>query len=473
MIKHSIKGLYCFIDEVRNCRCKEDEEKKVLQEIIKIKKKFNEKNITNYKRKKYIWKLIYCHILGYGISLSYLDIIKLISSNNFSDKYCGYTALSLLVDENNEMLNIMVSTIKADIKNNDEKINFLAFHFATNIYKKRHDLLLRGKNDFEIFKFLDQNLNEINMFNIFAYLNLLYVIILIFQKYESMYYYIKKEEKKKNSLEEKNDDILKREELKFDNSSSSSGSSNHSRRISLHIKNELKKKRSKSNIYLNEQNFLYNDLKKVDKILEIESECTFNIEEIDFYEIKKYINKYIHFILNVLYLILDENLKIDEGFYYSHVRYPFLLIKCLQMIQLYDVHNLSQTTINNINDIMYKIISKPYRKLQGRLGNENNPLNNNIPNNNRHTIANHFNSTNNNNNNNNNNNDYNNNNKSSNNNNSSNIFKKSFSKNSIYSHSKKNKDILRNEKSAIYIEYGIIYECSNLYNFLDDKIEIE
>lgn len=183
MIKHSIKGLYCFIDEVRNCRCKEDEEKKVLQEIIKIKKKFNEKNITNYKRKKYIWKLIYCHILGYGISLSYLDIIKLISSNNFSDKYCGYTALSLLVDENNEMLNIMVSTIKADIKNNDEKINFLAFHFAShkingllienlyedilhivtsnyiykpnirkkaflclaNIYKKRHDLLLRGK----------------------------------------------------------------------------------------------------------------------------------------------------------------------------------------------------------------------------------------------------------------------------------------------------------------------------------------
>ncbi|CRH00961.1 AP-2 complex subunit alpha, putative [Plasmodium relictum] len=463
MIKHSIKGLYYFIDEVRNCKSKEDEERKVLQEIVKIKKKFNEKNITNYKRKKYIWKLIYCHILGYGISLSYLDIIKLISSNNFSDKYCGYTALSLLIDENNEMLNMMVSTIKSDIKNSDEKINFLALHFIchkinslivenlyedilhivtsnyiykphirrkaflclANIYKKRHDLLLKKKTDLEIFKFLDQNLNEVNFYNVYAYLNLIYVIILVFQKYESLYYYKKKEEEKKRNNIDGDDDFCKREEFKIDNHSSSL-----SKRISLNIKNDLKKK-SKSNSYLNEQNFFYNDLKKVDKILEIESECTFNIEDIDFYEIKKYINKYIHFILSIIYLILDENLKIDEGFYYNKVRYPFLLIKCLQMLQLYDVQKLSQATINNINDILYKIISKPYRKLQGKINSENDVLNSS----------------------------------------SKNIFRKGFSKNNPYVNNKKSKEALRNEKSTLYIEYGVIYECSNLFNFLDDKIE--
>ncbi|CRG93753.1 AP-2 complex subunit alpha, putative [Plasmodium gallinaceum] len=463
MIKHSIKGLYCFIDEVRNCKSKEDEEKKVLQEIVKIKKKFNEKNITNYKRKKYIWKLIYCHILGYGISLSYLDIIKLISSNNFSDKYCGYTALSLLIDENNEMLNMMVSTIKSDIKNSDEKINFLALHFIchkinglivenlyedilqivtsnyiykphirkkaflclANIYKKRHDLLLRRKNDLEIFKFLDQNLNEVNFYNVYAYLNLIYVIILVFQKYESLYYYKKKEEEKKRNCSDGNDDFFKREEFKIESKSSSLN-----KRISLNIKDELKKK-NKSTSYSIEQNFFYNDLKKVDKILEIESECTFNIDDIDFYEIKKYINKYIHFILSVIHLILDENLKIDEGFYYNQVRYPFLLIKCLQMLQLYDAQNLSQVTINNINDILYKIISKPYKKLQGKINSENDDINSS----------------------------------------SKNIFKKGFSKNTSYINNKKSKEVLRNEKSAIYIEYGIIYECSNLFNFLDDKIE--
>ncbi|SBT38467.1 AP-2 complex subunit alpha, putative [Plasmodium ovale wallikeri] len=492
MMKHSIKGLYCFVDDIRNCKCKEEEEKKVLQEIIKIKKKFNEKNMTNYKRKKYIWKLIYCHILGYGISLSYLDIIKLISSNNFSDKYCGYTALSLLINENNEMLNMMVSTIKLDIKNTDEKVNFLALHFAshkingllvenlyedifhivtsnyiykpnirkkaflclTNIYKKRHDLLLKSKTDLEIFKFLDQNLNEINMFNVFSYLNLIYVIILIFQKYESLYYYRKKEEKKKNSIDE-NDEFFKREDLKIDHNNCNSL---NNKRISLNIKDELRKK-YKSNSFLNEQNFLYNDLKKVDKILEIESECTFNLDEIDFYEIKKYINKYIHYILNVLYLILDENLKIDEGFFYSQFRYPFLLIKCLQMIQLYDVHNLSQTTINNINDILYKIVSKPYKRLQGRITSEvhasvrtNQRMHGNSGVNNRLTSSRKLAG-------------------SGNLGGGRNIFRKSFAKNSLYMNTKKSKEEMRNEKSTIYIEYGIIYECSNLYNFLEDKIE--
>ncbi|KAI4837325.1 AP-2 complex subunit alpha [Plasmodium brasilianum] len=476
MIKHNIKGLYCFIDDIRNCKCREEEEKKVLQEIIKIKKKFNEKNITNYKRKKYIWKLIYCHILGYGISLSYLDIIKLISSNNFSDKYCGYTALSLLINENNEMLNMMVSTVKLDIKNNDEKVNFLALHFASqkinglivenlyddifhivtsnyiykpnirkkaflclaNIYKKRHDLLLDSKNDLEIFKFLDQNLNEINMFNVFAYLNLIYVIILVFQKYESLYYYRKKEEKKK-SMNDESDDLFNKDDLKIESNNSSNSSS---KRFSLNIKDDLKKK-YKSTSLLNEQNFVYNDLKKVDKILEIESECSFNYEEVNYYEIKKYINKYIHYILNVLYLILDDNLKIDEGFYYSQFRYPFLLIKCLQMIQLYDIHNLSQTTINNINDILYKIISKPYKKLQGKI---NDDFNVHLRKQNSSSIN--YNVS-----------------------GSKNIFRKSFTKNNFYLNNKKGKEEFRNEKSAIYIEYGIIYECSNLYNFLDDKIE--
>ncbi|ANQ09036.1 Alpha adaptin-like protein [Plasmodium coatneyi] len=538
MMKHSIKGLYCFIDEIRNCKCLEDEEKTVLQEIIKIKKKFNEKNISNYKRKKYIWKLIYCHILGYGISLSYLDIIKLMSSTNFSDKYCGYTALSLLVSENNEMLHMMISTIKLDLKSNDEKVNFLALHFASqkindllienmyedilhivtsnyiykpnirkkaflclaNIYKKRHDLLLKNKTELEIFKFLDQNLNEVNMFNVFAYLNLIYVIILVFQKYEAMQNYQERQKRRKKKHPKKSgdddnvdgndddddndnsydnsdensdensddysDDVaggnrreehpIKREDLKVDPTNSTSFS--NKRIISLNIKDEVKRmgyhKHSNSSLS-NEQSFLYNDLKKVDKIMEIDSQCSLNLDEINFIEIRKYVNKYIHFILNVLYLILDENLKIDEGFYYSQFRYPFLLIKCLQMVQLYDLHGLSQNTINNINDILHKIVSKPFKKLQGKVSFETGKTKNG-----RSVLQNLSSSHN----------------MSANDRGVShvdrrNIFRKSFSKNSFYMGMKKSKEELRNEKSTTYIEYAIIYECCNVYNFLGNKIE--
>ncbi|VTZ69157.1 AP-2 complex subunit alpha, putative [Plasmodium chabaudi chabaudi] len=530
MLKYNIKGLYCFIEEVRNCKSKEEEEQKILGEIIKIKKQFNEKNLTNYKRKKYIWKLIYCHILGYSISLPYLNIIKLISSSDFSDKYCGYTALSLLVHDNNEILNMMVSTIKLDIKNYDEKINFLALHFTShkinellvenlyedilhivtsnyiykpnirkkaflclaNIYKKRHDLLFKNKNDLEIFKFLDQNISEINMFNACSYLNLIYIIILIFQKYETLFLFTKKkedDEKKKKNSNRDDDPIInsignKRENYKDETSSAGSlkngnkknklngnsdedkESNNNSdsnsidsdyvnrnnspnipshKRFSINIKDELKKKKGTLDLII-EQNLTYTDLKRAEKFGEIESECSINVKEINFFEINKYINKYINYIINIIYLILDENLKIDEGFYYSQFRYPFLLIKCLQMIQLYEMHSLSQSILNNINDILYKILSKSYKKFKSHSSFWNISSIDLVEN-------------------------YQNNMNMSPNQNP--LSKNVLDKNNIYLNNRKKEKngSMKINKSIVYIEYAIIYECSSIYNFLDDKVE--
>lgn len=472
MIKHGSKGLYSFIDEVRCCKTKEEEETKLLQELVKIKKSISDKNITNYKRKNNIWKLIYCHILGYGISVSYFDIIKLVSSTKYSEKYCGYTALSLLLDENNEVLNMFVSTIKEDIKCKDEHINALALNFIchkindliienlyedilqivtfnyvykpyirkkaflciSNIYKKRHDLLLKKKGDVHILKFLDQNLNEINFSNVFSYLNLIYITTLILQKYEKMYNY-KKEEEKRNKRKRRNEeydlDLCKREYMRsYDNNNSYL---NNNRRINIHIKEDITKK-NKGCLFSKESNFFYDDIKKVDRFLEIESDCSINYEEVNYEELKKYVYKYIQYILKIMYYIINENYKSDRGTFYNNRRHPFLLIKCLQMLQLFDVETLPTPIINNINEILYKIIYEPYKRLQGRENEEGE-----IPHQHNEEYK--------------------------------TIFRKNFGRNAVGNKGGKNSKIMKNDKSALYTEYGIIYECFNLLHFLKHKAE--
>ena len=57
---NSIRGLTILISDIRNCTTKLDENKRVEQELEKIRKKFGStKGVSGYDKKKYIWKLLY------------------------------------------------------------------------------------------------------------------------------------------------------------------------------------------------------------------------------------------------------------------------------------------------------------------------------------------------------------------------------------------------------------------------------
>lgn len=61
-----MRGLNEFISDIRQCKDKDSETRRVEVEISKIRDKFtNEKGLNAYQRKKYVWKLLYIHILGY------------------------------------------------------------------------------------------------------------------------------------------------------------------------------------------------------------------------------------------------------------------------------------------------------------------------------------------------------------------------------------------------------------------------
>ena len=81
-----MRGLTVFIGDVRNCANKEQEEKLVEKEMANIRKKFTNKGMSGYDKKKHVWKLIYIFILGYEVDFGHLEALNLINAPKYSEK---------------------------------------------------------------------------------------------------------------------------------------------------------------------------------------------------------------------------------------------------------------------------------------------------------------------------------------------------------------------------------------------------
>lgn len=106
----------------------EEEQKRVDKELANIRKKFTAtgKNLgedgsntalNSYSRKKYVWKLVYIHVLGYDVDFGHAEVLALVRSNKYSEKHVGYTALSLLLRGDDPMMNSILNTIRKDLTN--------------------------------------------------------------------------------------------------------------------------------------------------------------------------------------------------------------------------------------------------------------------------------------------------------------------------------------------------------------------
>jgi AP-2 complex subunit alpha len=129
MASTKMRGLNEFISDIRACKDKDSETKRIELEIAKIRDRFtNEKGLNAYQRKKYVWKLLYIHILGYEIDFGHIEAANLINSPNYEEKYTGYISSSLLVDEkNDEIWKGLANSIETDIRSRNENAQSLAF----------------------------------------------------------------------------------------------------------------------------------------------------------------------------------------------------------------------------------------------------------------------------------------------------------------------------------------------------------
>ena len=131
----NMRGLTIFIADIKNCQNKEAEEKRVLREMAKIREKFanSKKAISGYDKKKYIWKLLYIHMLGYDADFGHLEAINMICSPRYSEKYTGYMAASLLLTPNSALLEQIINAVRNDLLCMDPVNQSLALAMIGNI----------------------------------------------------------------------------------------------------------------------------------------------------------------------------------------------------------------------------------------------------------------------------------------------------------------------------------------------------
>ncbi|KAI8368286.1 adaptin N terminal region-domain-containing protein [Radiomyces spectabilis] len=129
----SMRGLTVFIADIRNCRVRELEEKRINKEMANIRSKFKEGNLNGYQKKKYVCKLLYMYILGWEIDFGHLEAVNLISSQKYSEKQIGYLAVTLLFHENSDLVRLVVNSTKKDLDDMNEINNCLALHAIANI----------------------------------------------------------------------------------------------------------------------------------------------------------------------------------------------------------------------------------------------------------------------------------------------------------------------------------------------------
>ena len=120
------RGLNNFISDLRNSKSKEEESDRVEIELAKIRKKFNpgdsklsadgsNPSLSSYQRKKYVWKLVYIHVLGYEVDFGHAEVLALVRSKKYSEKMVGYVALSLLLRGSDPVMATVIDTMKADL----------------------------------------------------------------------------------------------------------------------------------------------------------------------------------------------------------------------------------------------------------------------------------------------------------------------------------------------------------------------
>ncbi|KAK9456894.1 Clathrin/coatomer adaptor, adaptin-like protein [Dipodascopsis uninucleata] len=129
----SMRGLVQFIADIRNARARELEERRINKELANIRQKFKDSNLNGYQKKKYVCKILYIYILGWNIDFGHLEALNLIASTKYSEKQIGYLAISLLLNENHDMINLVVNSIRKDLNDHNELFNCLALHAIANV----------------------------------------------------------------------------------------------------------------------------------------------------------------------------------------------------------------------------------------------------------------------------------------------------------------------------------------------------
>jgi len=132
-----MRGLAVFISDIRNCKSKEAEIKRINKELANIRSKFKgDKALDGYQKKKYVCKLLFIFLLGHDIDFGHMEAVNLLSSNKYTEKQIGYLFITVLISQNSDLINLINKSIKNDLCSRNPVHVSLAMQCIANIGSK-------------------------------------------------------------------------------------------------------------------------------------------------------------------------------------------------------------------------------------------------------------------------------------------------------------------------------------------------
>ncbi|KAI8103939.1 hypothetical protein M9435_006465 [Picochlorum sp. BPE23] len=128
------RGLKNYIQEIRNCNTKDAEHERVQKELGKIRKKYtSNKPLSSYDKRKYLWKLMYTKMLGYDVEFGHKQAMDMMAATTYAEKQVGYVVCGMFLSENDELLRLVINSVRSDLLSRNEAFQCLALDFTANV----------------------------------------------------------------------------------------------------------------------------------------------------------------------------------------------------------------------------------------------------------------------------------------------------------------------------------------------------
>lgn len=130
----NMRGLARYISELETCQSHEAQNENVRREMEHVRSKLtNASKSDGYEMKKSMAKVLFTHLQGYPVDLSYLEPLSLMSSSKYSEKQMGYLALSIMLRDRSDIPAMVLPIIRKDLASLNDSDTCLALQAVSGM----------------------------------------------------------------------------------------------------------------------------------------------------------------------------------------------------------------------------------------------------------------------------------------------------------------------------------------------------
>uniref|UniRef100_A0A8C1JVN5 AP-4 complex subunit epsilon n=1 Tax=Cyprinus carpio TaxID=7962 RepID=A0A8C1JVN5_CYPCA len=125
-----------LVKSITELTSKHEEESLIKQELSSMKEQVSSPNTSMKQMREIMVRAMYCEMLGYDASFTYIHAIKLAQQGGVLEKRVGYLAVSLFLNEGHELLLLLVNTVLKDLQSTNVIEAYMALTVVAQVFPK-------------------------------------------------------------------------------------------------------------------------------------------------------------------------------------------------------------------------------------------------------------------------------------------------------------------------------------------------